>query len=98
MVESFSDGRVFSGAEAVEFGLVDSLGSFNHVVREIGKKTGLGSDPILFEPGLKTVFEEFFESFGVKSPLVEKLFPFLDKLELLSGQPLYILPSYLSPQ
>ena len=99
VVESFSDGRVFSGAEAVEFGLADSIGSFNQVVREIGKKTGLGSDPILFEPGLKSVFEEFFESFGVnKSALVEKLFPFLNKLELLSGQPLYILPSYLSAQ
>ena len=97
-VESFSDGRIFSGAQAFEFGLVDSLGSFNQAVRSIGEKTGLGSDPFLFDPGARTPYERFFENLFVKPFLFEKLFSLFNKFEKLSGQPLYILPSYISPQ
>lgn len=97
-VESFSDGRVFSGAEAMEFGLVDSIGSLNQAIRAIGEKTGLGSKPKLFDPGAKSSYEKFFESFASKSFSLEKLVPLFNKFEKLSGQPLYILPSYISPQ
>ena len=41
IVEAFSDGRIFSGKEAFEFGLVDSLGSFNQAIRAIGEEDGL---------------------------------------------------------
>ena len=98
VVESFSDGRIFSGEDALNFGLVDALGSFNQVVRAIGEKTGLGSNPILFDPGAKSSYERFFESFSGKSFLFEKLFSKFFTIEKLSGQPLYILPSYMSPQ
>lgn len=94
LVESFSDGRIFSGAEALEFGLVDSLGSFNQAIRAIGEKTGLGSHPTLFEPGAKSPYESFFENFAEKSMLFEKLFSTFIKFNKLSGRPLYILPSY----
>lgn len=97
-VEAFSDGRVFSGKEAFELGLVDSIGSFNQAVRAIGEETGLGSEPHLFDPGAKSPYERFFESFSGKSLLFEKFFSLFNKFEKLSGQPLYILPSYVSPQ
>lgn len=101
-VESFSDGRVFSGAEALEIGLVDGIGSFNHVLRAIGEKTGLGSDPDLFDPNKKSAYEQFFEGFSDgfsgKTHLFSRLFSMFDNFEKISGQPLYILPSYLSPQ
>jgi len=95
-VEFFADGRVFSGFDAVEYGLADQVGTFNDTVRELGSKAGLGSEPKLFDPDAKTGFERFFESFGAK-----KTNPFgafltqWNKLESLSGKPLYILPSYL---
>ncbi len=97
-VEAFSDGRVFSGKTAFELGLVDSIGSFNQAVRAIGEETGLGSTPHLFDPGAKSPYERFFESFSGKSFLFEKLFSLFNKFEKLSGKPLYILPSYIAPQ
>ena len=97
-VESFSDGRIFSGAEAFEYGLVDSLGSFNQAIRAIGEQTGLGTEPHLFDPGAKSPYEKFFENFSSRSSFFEKLFSLFNKFEKLSGQLLYILPSYVSPQ
>lgn len=103
VVEAVSDGRIFTGRQAFELGLVDSLGSFNQTVRAIGEETGLGSDPHLFDPGAKTPYEKFFESFTGQSVLFErmfsmKIFSMWNKFEKLSGQPLYILPSYVAPQ
>ena len=98
VVESFSDGRIFSGAEALELGLVDSLGSFNQVVRAIGEKTGLGSNPLLFDPGARSSYEKFFENFFSQSFLFKKLLSQFNRFENMSGQLLYILPSYVSPQ
>ena len=36
-VENISDGRIFTGAEAVEMGLADKLGNYNEAVKSIGK-------------------------------------------------------------
>ena len=94
-VEKFADGRIFSGAEALEFGLVDTLGTFNQAIREIGERTGLSSDPDLFDPGAKTPYEKFFESLSIKTPLLSQLFPKISQFDKLSGQMLYILPSYI---
>lgn len=99
VVESFADGRIFSGEEALELGLVDSLGSFNQALRAIGEKTGLGSNPKLFDPGFRTPYERFFESLSTVNIFsLEKIFVPLRSFNKLSGQPLYILPSYISPQ
>ena len=97
-VESFADGRVFSGEEALELGLVDATGSFNQALKALGEKTGLGSNPKLFEPGIKGFYEKIFENFSGKTSIFEKLFSKFIAVEKLAGQPLYILPSYLSPQ
>ena len=96
-VEEFADGRIFTGAEALEYGLADSLGTFNQAIREIGEKTGLGSNPDLFDPGAKTPYERFFEQFSAKNSFLSKLFSRFSQYEKLSGQVLYILPSYMAP-
>ena len=95
-VEFFSDGRVFSGVDAVEFGLADKVGTLNDAIREIGEKTGLGSEPQLFDPDSKTPYEKFFESFSAKNNPFSLLLSKWNKLESLSGKPLYILPTYLA--
>ena len=98
LVESFADGRIFTGEDAFGFGLVDVLGTFNQAARAIGKETGLGSNPKLFDPGKKSSFEKVFDNFPGNSFSFEKLFSRWIFAEKLSGQPLYILPSYISPQ
>lgn len=97
-VEQFADGRIFSGQEAQNYQLVDTIGSFNQAIRSLGELTGLGTNPHLFDPGAKTAYERFFESLSGKYSVFQKFFSKISTMEQLSGQPLYILPSYLSFQ
>ncbi|MCY4321684.1 MAG: signal peptide peptidase SppA [Bdellovibrionaceae bacterium] len=95
-LEQFADGRVFSGVDALEYGLVDSVGTFNQTIREIGEKTGLGSDPDLFDPDAKTSFERFFETLSYKKvPFLSNVFSKINQFDKLSGHTLFILPSYI---
>ena len=98
-VELFADGRVFSGEEGVGFGLADSVGTFNDAIMEIGEKTGLGSDPHLFDPDFKSPYEKFFESFSSKhsgSGVFSIFSKKINQFEALSAKPLYILPYAIS--
>ena len=70
-IEVFSDGRIFTGKEAVDYGLADELGSFNKAIQELAKTTGLGKDPKIFDPASKSAAEKFFERWG--SSLVKSL-------------------------
>ena len=97
-VERFADGRIFSGEDAQNYQLVDTIGSFNQAIRSIGELTGLGTSPHLFDPGAKTPYERFFENLSGKYPIFQKFFSKISTMEKLSGQPLYILPSYLPSQ
>ena len=101
-VERFSDGRVFTGAEAVELGLADELGTYNEAVRAIGKLSGLGSDPHLFTPEDHSFLGNFKKYFGgsgafsSRPVFISQLIKFMFQ-ENLRGKPLFILPSYLGP-
>ena len=99
-VERFSDGRVFTGEEAVAMGLADKIGTYNEAVRAVGKLSGLGSDPHLFIPEDHSFFGNFRKYFGSngvfssRSSFINYLIkPFFQ--ENLRGKPLFILPSYL---
>ena len=95
-VELFADGRVFTGADAVEYGLADKVGTFNDTIRALGEKTGLGSNPKLFDPNNKNSFENFFETFAkAKMSPVSQLVSYWVQLQSLSGKPVYLLPTVL---
>ena len=49
-VRELSDGRIFSGRQALEVGLIDELGGFQVAVRYTAKLVGLGDDPKLVYP------------------------------------------------
>jgi protease IV len=60
-VRELADGRVFSGRQAVENGLVDELGDLREAIRIAGEVSGLGDDPTLRDyspspPGIWDVF------------------------------------------
>lgn len=49
-VERLADGRIFSGRQAVELGLVDRLGTLDDAIAVAGRMAGLGEDPRLQHP------------------------------------------------
>jgi len=49
-VERLADGRVFSGRQAAELGLVDRLGTLDDAIAVAGRMAGLGEDPGLAHP------------------------------------------------
>ncbi len=49
-LEPLVDGRIFTGRQAKEVGLIDELGTFNDAVRYAGNAVGIGADPDLVYP------------------------------------------------
>ncbi len=74
-VQKIADGRVFTGQQARELGLVDDLGNFQDAVNELARMAGIKGEPklvyptpkrrglldVLFEGEIKKWFEEQFE-------------------------------------
>jgi len=63
-LKPYADGRIMTGAQAKELGLVDEFGSFRDAVEYLAEKEGLGSDPELVYPRKEpiTYIEELFRS------------------------------------
>lgn len=53
-VKSFSDGRLLTGSQAYELGLVDTLGDFRDAVLLAGAMAGIEGEPVLVKPRRKT--------------------------------------------
>ena len=94
-VESFADGRIMTGEEAVELGLADKLGSFNDAVKAVGMMTGLGSAPELFTPQKDNFFTRYLGADVDSKSLFPAIFSQLVKIYELAGKPLYMMPSYM---
>ena len=47
MVKKLADGRIFSGAQALELGLVDKLGGLSEAVELAAKLAGIKEKPIV---------------------------------------------------
>lgn len=93
-VREQADGRIFTGRQALELGLVDELGGFTDAVRVAGELTKLGDDPPLFVPPkeVKSPFEllGYIDTSERESILKKDLKEFLSLNAL--GQPLYLMP------
>jgi protease-4 len=63
-VREIADGRVFTGRQAMELGLVDETGSFTDAVAWVGAQTGLGENPELIYPKREALsyLEKMFEA------------------------------------
>ena len=95
VVSRYSDGRIFTGEEAVMVQLADRIGTFNEAIQELGKVTGLGSSPNLFEPKEPKNFFDYLNINSIARPFQKVMTG--GSLIGLTGRPLYILPSYLIP-
>jgi protease-4 len=59
----YANGRVFTGLQALEYGLIDSLGTFEDAVRITSKMAGIEGEPRLVREKKKfSLFEEFLGS------------------------------------
>ena len=58
-VIKYADGRILTGRQAVDIGLIDTLGSFEEAVEITGKISGI-KDPMLVYPPKRMSFIDFF--------------------------------------
>jgi protease-4 len=75
-LKKYANGRVFTGLQAKDIGLVDSLGTFEDAVRITGKMAGIEGEPrIIREKKRFSLFEEFLGGkFEDVTDLKQKLF------------------------
>jgi len=62
-IEELADGSIFTGNQALEFGLVDKLGGFEDAIALAGEMTGLGDDPKIVReyPRRRQLLDYFLE-------------------------------------
>ena len=83
-VARLADGRIFSGRQALDVGLVDELGNLQDAIAYAAELAGLGTDPTLVYPRpedkefLERLLENSFGRFGTE--LVRKQSPGLEYL------------------
>lgn len=66
-IRPLADGRVYTGRQAKELGLVDRLGDFHDAVLLAGELAGIEGEPTVVEIGPKNFWSEFFRGAGVNS-------------------------------
>lgn len=90
-VDSIAQGRVWSGSDAIELGLVDELGGIEQAIAYASEKAGLESYSIkefpkqedMFESLLKTEKQEYYTKTILKNKLGDKV-QYLEALERLN--------------
>ena len=64
-IDAVAQGRVWTGAQAKERGLVDTLGNFNDAVRSAARRAKLGDDArIVYIESETTRFDKVLDFFG----------------------------------
>ena len=71
-VRELADGRVYTGMQALELGLVDNLGNLDDVIDRAAELTGLGDEPRIIEyDQVPSPFGGLFGAFNRPSPVEE---------------------------
>jgi len=79
-VKALADGRVYTGRQAMELGLVDQLGDFYDAVSLAGSLAGIAGEPEIVVLGERNPWQDLLA--GIHS----KLLPGMEGLELLQGE------------
>ena len=66
-VDSIGQGRIWSGINALEIGLVDELGGLNRAIEVAEELAGITDYKIMELPGIKDPFEQILEQISVKA-------------------------------
>ena len=71
VVDSIGQGRVWAGADAIEIGLVDELGSLNDAVKKAVELANIPDYKIVEYPAKKEWFEELAEQFDISARIMK---------------------------
>ena len=88
-VDSLGQGRVWTGTDAVEKGLVDELGGLNRAVEVAASMAGLENYRVFELPEQKNPFQELLEDFGMQARMkmvqqeLGPLYPYFEKVKEL---------------
>lgn len=63
-IRALADGRVFTGRQAKELGLIDRLGDFHDAVLLAGELAGIPGEPVATEIGPKNIWRDLFGDVG----------------------------------
>lgn len=71
-IDAVAQGRVWTGAQAQDRGLVDTLGSFNDAVRSAARRAKLGAEPrIVYIERETTRFDKLLDFFGAPQAVAD---------------------------
>ena len=92
-VEQIAQGKVYTGKQALEIGLVDKIGAFDDVLSEMKMDLHLNQVSLIYYPKKKSFFETMFSN-GFLGYLGKLSFLKFDEKNLLTGKPLILFPYY----
>lgn len=100
LIDGLADGKVFTGWTAKKHGLIDELGSYYEALGMIGKATGLGEIPEIFEPlrPLDVNWSGFLKSSILSLLNLQILNVDVQNMQIhsqLIGKPLYLMPEHI---
>lgn len=72
-VEKIAQGRVWSGEDAKEVGLVDELGTLQDAIDDAAKRAEVDNYKVSIYPRTKTGFEKFKEMFDIEAKMNQKI-------------------------
>jgi len=96
-LDQLAGGRVFTGAQALELGLVDKMGGLEDAIKFAAEKTGLGEYDIRVIPEPPSIFDMFMKkesedyaymragasSLFLEAPLIRELLPAIARIDPL---------------
>jgi protease-4 len=74
-VRKLADGRIYSGAQAKDLGLIDQFGTLEDAIEVAAKRVGLDAEPAVYysRPEREHFWDRLFTGmFGVRLPLSER--------------------------
>lgn len=93
--QSYADGRVLSGTEALKLGLVDELGNFDDAVTRAKSIAGITGGAKVVEYQQRYELADLLHMFGKTDSKVVKLELGMDMPKLQAGQLYFLSPTFL---
>jgi protease IV len=93
--QSYADGRVLSGRDALKLGLVDELGNFDDAVTRAKSIAGIQGGAKVVEYQQRYELADLFRMFGRTDSKVVKLELGMDMPKLQAGQLYFLSPTFL---